>query len=369
MTNLTVPFVDFRPMEKEIRDLLDGAYKRVIDRSWYILGEEGKAFESSFAQYCNVKHCIGCGNGLDAITLILMALNIGKGDEVIVPSNTFIATVLAVTRVGATPIFVEPEIDTFNISPNKIESAITSHTKAIISVHLYGQVCDMDAILDIANKHNLYVIEDAAQAHGSLYKGKKAGSFGIAAAFSFYPGKNLGAMGDAGAVVTNDEDLAAKIRALGNYGSDRKYHHIYEGVNSRLDELQAAFLSVKLDNLDRWNKDRKRTAKAYLEGITNPSIVLPKVIDETDPVWHIFAIRCKKRDLLEKHLKENGIECAKHYPTPIHLQGAYTSLGYKKGDFPVAEEISETELSLPMFYGMTDEQICRVIESINTFKP
>ena len=300
--------------------------------------------------------------------LSLKALGIKEGDEVIVPSNTYIATALAVTYVGAMPVFVEPDIKTFNIDPTKIELAITDKTKAIIAVHLYGQACDMDSIMKIARKYNLYVVEDCAQAHGAKYNDKVIGSFGNVAGFSFYPGKNLGALGDAGAVVTNNEKLAKTIRALGNYGSDYKYHHIYQGNNSRLDEIQAAFLSEKLSYLDKVNVERRRIAQKYLKGIVNPEIILPYVPDYAEPVWHIFGVRCKKRNELEKFLNDAGIGTNKHYPIPIHLQECYRNLGLKKGEYPIAEEISETELSIPMYYGMTEEEIQYVIDRMNEFK-
>ena len=300
--------------------------------------------------------------------LALKALDVKQGDEVIVPSNTYIATALAVTYVGATPIFVEPDIRTFNIDPAKIEKAITEKTKAIIPVHLYGQACDMDPIIKIARKYKLFVIEDCAQAHGAKYNGKVIGSFGDAAGFSFYPGKNLGALGDAGAIVTDNEELAKKVRALGNYGSDYKYHHIYQGNNSRLDEMQAAFLAAKLPYLNKVNEERRRIAQRYLQGINNPEIILPFVPKYAEPVWHIFGIRCYRRTELEKFLNDAGIGTNKHYPIPMHLQECYKDLKFKKGDFPIAEEISETELSIPMFYGMTDEEIQYVIDRINAFK-
>ncbi len=364
---MKVPFVSFVPMEKELDAELRAAFERVYTNSWYIDGKEDAAFEEAFAKYCCMDYCVGSGNGLDALMLALKALGVKEGDEVIVPSNTFIATVLAVTYVGATPIFVEPDIRTFNIDPTKIEEKITKKTKAIMPVHLYGQPCDMEPIMDIAKKYSLYVVEDCAQAHGALYKGRLIGTFGDAAGFSFYPGKNLGALGDAGATVTNNKELADMIRAYGNYGSDYKYHHIYKGNNSRLDELQAAFLSVKLPHLNRMNEERRRIAKCYLEGIKNSEVILPYVPNDVEPVWHIFGIRCKRRDELEAYLKEKDIATNKHYPIPIHLQECYKDLGYKEGDFPVAEEISATELSLPMYYGMTDEQIQYVIECVNSF--
>ncbi len=354
-------------MERELDQELRCAFDRVFSASWYIEGKEDEAFEKAFAAYCGTKHCIGVGNGLDALMLILKALGIGAGDEVIVPSNTYIATALAVTYVGAVPVFVEPELSTFNINPRLIEAAITEKTKAIMPVHLYGRACDMDPMMEIAARRGLLVVEDCAQAHGATYKGRKVGTFGIAAGFSFYPGKNLGALGDAGAVVTNDDRLAAMIHALGNYGSDYKYHHIYKGNNSRLDELQAAFLSVKLQHLDRMNEERRRIASRYLAEIRNPEIVLPVVTGGYVPVWHIFGIRCCRRNELEQWLNDHGIGTNKHYPIPMHLQECYQDLGHQKGDFPIAEEISETELSLPMYYGMTDEQITYVIETINQF--
>ena len=365
---MKIPFVSFLPMEREFDKELRAAFERVYTRSWYIDGIEDESFEKSFAKYCNSGYCVGVGNGLDALMLALKALGIGTGDEVIVPSNTFIASVLAITYVGALPILVEPDIKTFNINPNLIESAITKKTKAIMPVHLYGQACDMDPIIEIAKKNNLYIIEDCAQAHGAIYKGKKVGSFGDVAGFSFYPGKNLGALGDAGAIVTNNKELSDKIRALRNYGSDYKYHHIYLGNNSRLDEMQAAFLAAKLPHLEKINKERQRIANEYLTKITNPEIILPFVSKNIVPVWHIFGIRCKRRDELETFLNDKGISTNKHYPIPIHLQECYKDLGYKKGDFPIAEEISLTELSIPLYYGMTDKEVQYVIDTINEFK-
>ena len=365
---MKVPFVSFLPMEQELNQELRAAFDRVFTRSWYIEGVEDAAFEKAFAEFCGVRNCVGVGNGLDALMLVLKAWGIGQGDEVLVPSNTYIATALAVTYVGAKPVFVEPDIRTFNVDPTKIEAAITERTKAMIPVHLYGQPCDMDPIMAVARKHNLLVLEDCAQAHGATYKGQKIGSFGDAAGFSFYPGKNLGALGDAGAVVSNDEALMEKVRALGNYGSDYKYHHIYQGNNSRLDEMQAAFLAAKLPHLERMNAERRRIARMYLEGIRNPEIVLPYVMEDAVPVWHIFGIRCGRRDELEKYLNEKGIGTNKHYPIPIHLQECYRDLGFREGDFPIAEEISATQLSLPMYYGMTDEEIGYVIDAINQFQ-
>ena len=365
---IKVPFVSFLPMERELDTQLREAFTRVFERSWYIEGKEDEAFEQAFAGYCGTKYCVGVGNGLDALMLVLKALDIGEGDEVIVPSNTYIATALAVTYVGAKPVFVEPELATFNIDPCRIEAAITSRTKAVMPVHLYGRACDMDPIMAIAREYGLRVVEDCAQAHGATYKGQKVGTFGDAAGFSFYPGKNLGALGDAGAVVTNNPEIAEKVRALGNYGSDYKYHHIYKGNNSRLDELQAAFLVAKLPFLEKMNAERRRIAGCYLEGMKNPQVILPAVSDGFVPVWHIFGVRCDRREALEKHLNSRGIGTNKHYPIPMHLQECYRDLGFKEGDFPIAEEISWTELSLPMYYGMTEEEIRAVIDAVNDFE-
>ena len=368
MSDMIVPFVSFETMHKEIRHDLDIAYQNDIESNFFIQGNACKQFEKEFAEYCGVHYCVGVGNGLDALMLILRAMEIGGGDEVIVPSNTYIATALAVSYVGAMPVFVEPDIQTYNINPSLIEEKITEKTKAIIAVHLQGRPADMDAINAIAKKHNLRVIEDAAQAHGARYKGCMVGSLGDAAGFSFYPGKNLGALGDGGCVTTNNKAIADKVRALGNYGSDYKYHHIYKGVNSRLDEIQAAFLLVKLKHLDKWNEERRRIANRYLNEIKNPLIHLPKASnDEYEHIYHVFVIRCPKRDDLEAFLNENGIGTIKHYPIPMHLQRAYSDLDMKEGDLSVAEEISKTVLSIPMYYGMTDNQISYIVKCINTF--
>lgn len=364
---MNIPFVSFLPMERELDKQLRDAFERVLSSSWYIGGKEDQAFEKAFAEFCGTKYCVGVGNGLDALMIALKAIGIGEGDEVIVPSNTYIATALAVTYVGAKPVFVEPDIRTFNIDPDLIEEKITDQTKAIMPVHLYGQACDMDPIMAIAQKYSLKVVEDCAQAHGAAYKGRKIGTFGDAAGFSFYPGKNLGALGDAGAIVTDDEELAKTARAIGNYGSDYKYHHIYKGNNSRLDELQAAFLAVKLSQLERMNAERRRIADRYLSEIKNEKVILPFVPDYAVPVWHIFGVRCEERDRLEKWLCDKGVGTNKHYPIPMHLQKCYSDLGFAAGDFPVAEKISATELSLPMYYGMTDEEIGYVVEMINEF--
>ncbi len=368
MKKMNVPFASFKPMHEELKEQLENAYRTVMERSYFIQGSECEAFEKEFAEYCESKYCVGVATGLDALYLILKAYGIGAGDEVIVPSNTFIATALAVSYVGATPIFVEPEISTYNINPARIEEAVTDKTKAIMAVHLQGRAADMDGIQKIADKYQLKVIEDAAQAHGTLYKGKKVGSLGDAAAFSFYPGKNLGALGDGGAVVTNDKDLADKVRALGNYGSDYKYHHIYQGTNSRLDEIQAAFLRVKLPQLDKWNEARRMIAKRYFKEIINSQIILPlQPNDEYDHIYHVFVVRCERRDELERYLNDCGIFTVKHYPIPMHMQPCYAELGIKQGELPIAEEISKTVLSIPMYYGMTDEEVSYVIDVLNNF--
>lgn len=342
-----IPFLDLKQPYLELKEALDCAYQRVMDSGWYIHGEELKAFEAEFADYCNVKYCIGVGNGLDALHLILRAMDIGEGDEVIVPSNTFIATWLAVSYAGATPVPVEPDEKTYNIDPSKIEAAITKKTKAIMPVHLYGQPADMDPILEIASRYRLKVIEDAAQAHGARYKGKKAGGLGDAAGFSFYPGKNLGAFGDGGAVTTNDSTIAEKVSRLSNYGSQVKYAHDVKGYNSRLDELQAAFLRVKLRKLDEWNGRRKVIADMYLKGLADLSdLTLPYVPDWAEPVWHLFVVRASKRDQLKKYLEDQGIQTLIHYPVPPHKQGAYKDMSDLT--LPVSEQLHREVLSLPI---------------------
>ena len=365
---MKIPFVSFEPMHREVDAELKNALLSVYEAGWFIRGERVTQFEQEFAAYCGAKYCIGCGNGLDALFLILKAYGIGAGDEVIVPSHTFIATALAVTYAGAAPVFVEPDMESYTLNPAQIEEAVTPYTKAIIAVQLYGQAANMDAINVIAKKHGLKVIEDAAQAHGALYKNKRIGNLADAAGFSFYPGKNLGAFGDGGAVVTSDKELADKVRALANYGSDYKYHHIYQGNNSRLDVIQAAVLSVKLKNLDRWNENRRKTAQKYLTEIKNEKLILPVEMPYNYHVWHIFAVRTKERDRLEAYLNENGIGTTIHYPTAIHRQKAYENLGLLEGSYPLAEEIAATELSIPMYYGMTEEQIRYVIDTLNRWR-
>lgn len=365
---MNIPFVSFEPMHKEVESEILNKFSEVYKKNWFIFGDELTQFEKEFAEYCEVKYCIGCGNGLDALHLILKGYDIKEGDEVIIPSDTFIATALAVSYCGATPVFVEPNINTYEIDPDLIEDAITERTKAIIVVQLYGQSSDMDKINFIAKKHDLKVIEDAAQAHGTKYKGKKVGSLADAAGFSFYPGKNLGALGDGGAVVTNDKELAEKIRALSNYGSIEKYNHIYKGFNSRLDEVQASFLRIKLKYLGKWNGNRQAIAEKYIKGIKNESIILPEIADYADPNWYVFVIRTEKRNELQTYLQNQGIGTVIHYPIPMHLQKCYEDLGYKKGNFPISEKIAEEVLSLPMWYGMKDEEINYVIEKINSWR-
>ena len=357
---MKVPFLDIKASYLELQEELDATYHRVMESGWYILGKEVEAFEAEFAAYCGVKHCIGVGNGLDALHLILRALDIGPGDEVIVPSNTFIATWLAVSYAGATPVPVEPDERTYNIDPSRIEAAITAKTKAIIPVHLYGQPADMDQINEIASRYNLKVIEDAAQAHGACYKGKRTGGLGIAAGFSFYPGKNLGAFGDGGAITTNDEALAANIRMLGNYGSQIKYHHDARGFNSRLDELQAAFLRVKLKYLDEWNRRRNVLASEYNEKLQDvPGILLPFTPEWADPVWHLFVIQCCKRELLAKAFDNTGVGWLIHYPLPPHLQRAYD--GIINDGLPIAESIAKRVISLPIGPDMKFDVLPHVI--------
>jgi dTDP-4-amino-4,6-dideoxygalactose transaminase len=360
-----IPFLELLPTYNELQIDLDEAYHRVMSSGWYLCGEETEAFESEFAKYCGVKHCITVGNGLDALRLILEALGIGKGDEVIVPSHTFIATWLAVTQTGATPIPVEPNETYFNIEPSRVEAAITSRTKAIIPVHLYGHPADMDPIHSLAERYGLKMIEDAAQAHGALYKGKKTGGLAVAAGFSFYPGKNLGAFGDAGCVTTDDDDIAKQVKRLRNYGSDVRYHHESLGINSRMDELQAAFLRVKLTRLDEWNARRKMLADVYMRELVDiPDTILPRIMPWAQPVWHIFPWLVKMKGNMESHLKEHGISVINHYPIPPHLSPAYSALGYSKGDFPIAERIASEEISLPIGPQLSSADVADIIKTI-----
>lgn len=345
---MKVPFLDLNAPYKELKQELDSAYQRVMESGWFIMGAEVEAFEREFAAYCGAKHCVGVGNGLEALHLILRAYGIGEGDEVIVPSNTYIATWLAVSYAGAKPVPVEPLEHSYNLDPEKVEAAITPRTRAILPVHLYGLLADIDPLMALAEKYDLKVIEDSAQAQGAHYKGRMSGNLGHISGFSFYPGKNLGALGDAGAVVTNDDKLAEQVRILRNYGSKVKYYNDQKGYNSRLDEMQAAFLRVKLRHLDEWNMRRMKIASAYLDSLASTDLILPSVLDSTEPIWHIFPIRHSKRDDLQKHLKNKGVDTLIHYPVPPHLSGAYADLNMSKGTFPIAEKIAASELSLPM---------------------
>jgi dTDP-4-amino-4,6-dideoxygalactose transaminase len=350
-------FLEFQNMHSEVRLEMQQAYQRVYDSNWYIQGNELLNFEHEYAKLSHTKHALGVSNGLDALVLSLRALNIGVGDEVIVPSNTYIATALAVSHVGATPVFVEPRIETYNINPELILHAITKKTKAIMPVHLYGQACEMDAIMEIANAHDLYVVEDNAQAHLSSYNGRLTGSFGDVNGTSFYPGKNLGALGDSGAITTNNESLAERIRTLRNYGSAVKYYNEEIGYNNRLDELQAAFLRVKLNYLADWTRQRREIANWYNEALQTSGWVLPEVHQSADHVYHLYVIRSGNRDKVQANLLAKNVQTMIHYPIPPHLQNAYKHLGYKIGDFPIAEEIAKTCLSLPIWPGIKKEMV------------
>ena len=361
-----IKFLDLKQINNRFRGEIDARFKTILDKGWYLLGEQDELFEQHFAAYIGSKHCIGCANGLDALNLIIKAYGFGPGDEIIVPANTYIASILAISQNGCTPVLVEPDIHTYNINPNLIEEKITPHTKAIMVVHLYGQAVQMEKIWALAKKYNLKIIEDAAQAHGAEYQGRKTGNLGDAAGFSFYPGKNLGCMGDGGGITTNDDELAAKLRALRNYGSDRKYHHIYKGTNSRLDELQAAVLDVKLPHLDADNNRRREIARYYRENIKNPAIILPQTYDEKAHVWHIFAIRTPDRNKLQQYLTNNGIETNIHYPTPPHQQGAYQE--WHHASYPISEQIHREELSLPISPVLTAVEIKKLVTLINSYQ-
>jgi dTDP-4-amino-4,6-dideoxygalactose transaminase len=365
MSASPVPFLDLAALHRPIRSELDAAYQRVMDSGWFIAGPELEAFETEFAQYCDVTHCVGVGNGLDAIHLLLRAYGVGPGDEVLVPSNTFIATWLAVTQCGATPVPVEPLAATHNIDPALIEAHITPRTRAIIPVHLYGQPADMDSINAIAAKHKLVVIEDAAQAQGARYKGRRVGSLGHAAATSFYPGKNLGALGDGGAVLTRDAQIAAKVKQLRNYGSEVKYQHQVQGYNSRLDEMQAAFLRVKLRVLDAWNAKRQSIARVYSAQLRHPNVAVPTVPDFAEPVWHLYVVRTAQRNQLRDALQAQGVSTVIHYPVPPHLQACYPT--FAQSHLPLATVLADEVLSLPMSPAMSDAQVTRVMDAVNAF--
>ncbi len=363
---MRINFAELKRQENLYRQEYEKTVMRVLDSGWYILGDELKKFERNYAKYIGVKHCIGVGNGLDALKLALCSLDIGDGDEVIVQANTFIATALAVSEVGATPVFVDCD-HYFGIDPQTIVSAITKNTKAIMVVHLYGQPCDMDAIMDISDRYHIKVIEDCSQCHGAMYKEKKCGTFGELACFSFYPMKPIGAFGDAGAVVTNKDFLAEKIRMLRNYGSKEKYKHEMIGVNSRMDEIQAAVLGVSLKHAEEGNMKRMKIAEQYQQGIRNKKVMIPKVRMNTKHVYHVFPVLCKERDHLQKYLESACIMTQIHYPVPCHLAGCYKNLNCSNGDMSKAEQFSNQELSLPIYVGLTEEEVEYVIDIINKF--
>jgi dTDP-4-amino-4,6-dideoxygalactose transaminase len=365
---MNIPFLSFRHQNAEIREEILKSFENFFDNGWYVLGRGVKEFEEAYAVFNKVNYCVGTSNGLDALHIALRTLNIGEGDEVIIPSNTFIATALAVSYTGAKPVFVEPRIDTYNINPEGIEAAITSKTKALMPVHLYGQACEMDELMRMAEKHGLYVVEDNAQAQGAMYKGKLTGSFGDINGTSFYPGKNLGALGDAGAVTTNDNELARKAAMLRNYGSEKKYYNEVIGFNMRLDECQAAFLSVKLKYLNEWTKQRQQIASWYNNALSGvDGVMVPALAKDVTHVFHLYVIRTKDRNELQEYLSANGIGTLIHYPIPPHLQDAYKHLGFKRGDYPIAEEIADTCLSLPLWPGMLEEEVLEVCELIKKF--
>lgn len=367
---MTVPFLDLQAGYQELKTELDAAFSRVMNSGWYILGEEVEAFEEEFASYCGAKHCVGVGNGLDALILVLRGYGIGTGDEVIVPANTYIASWLAVSYVGAIPVPVEPDPETYNLDPDKIESALTPRTRAIMPVHLYGQPAEMKQIRTLGRREGLPVVEDAAQAQGASSQGRRPGSFEDGAAgYSFYPTKNLGAFGDAGAIVTNDSELAERVRVLRNYGSRTKYHNEVKGMNSRLDPLQAAFLRVKLKYLDDWNARRRIIAHRYLKELADvPNLKLPVVAPEAEPSWHLFVVRHPRRDALQEHLKRAGVGTLVHYPIPPHLSGAYAERGGKSGDYPLTEEIATTVVSLPLGPHLRAEAVTQVVSAVRDFK-
>lgn len=361
-----IKFLDLEKINNRFRTEMNTRIKNVLDSGWYLSGKWNDIFSKNFAEYCGTNYAIGVANGLDALNLIIRGYGFGFGDEIIVPANTYIATILAISENGCKPVLVEPDINTYNINPENIEEKITPKTKAIIVVHLYGQSVEMSKIWDLAKKYNLKVIEDAAQAHGAIYDGKRVGNLGNVAAFSFYPGKNLGALGDAGGITTSDKDLFDRVKAIANYGSDFKYHHIYKGINSRMDEIQAALLDIKLRYLDNDNSRRREIAKYYRENIKNPDVILPKTYDEKAHVWHVFTIRTEKRDALCKYLNDNGIQTNIHYPTPPHKQNAYKE--WNEQSFPITEEIHRTIMSIPISPILNDEEVKQIVEIINDWK-
>ena len=361
-----IKFLDLKKINERFRSEMDAAAKRVLDSGWYLLGSEVERFERDFAAFCGVKHCIGVANGLDALKLVIKAYGFGPGDEIIAPANTYIASILAISDNGCTPVLVEPKWETRLIDDDRIEAAITPRTKAIMVVHLYGRAMDMTKVWVLAKKYNLKVIEDSAQAHGAKFGGRRVGGLGDASGFSFYPGKNLGCLGDGGAVTTNDDELAAKVRALRNYGSDVKYHFPYRGTNSRLDEIQAAWLGVKFPHLDADNQRRREIAARYCSKIKNPLIELPVNPNDESMVWHVFAVTCLRRDEFQKYLTDHGIQTVIHYPIPPHKQPCYAE--WNARNYPVTERIHREILSLPISPVLTDEEVGSVIDCINLFR-
>ncbi|OWX98815.1 DegT/DnrJ/EryC1/StrS family aminotransferase [Thioclava sp. IC9] len=361
---MNVPFLDLGAAYRELKAEIDAAVTRVLESGWYVLGPEVEAFEAEWARYCGASHAVGLGNGLDALILSLRALDVGPGDEVIVPSNTYIATWLAVSAVGANPVPVEPDPATYNIDPARLAAAITDRTKVLLPVHLYGQPADLDPIVKLAREKGIAVVEDAAQAHGARYKGQRIGAHGDVVCWSFYPGKNLGALGDGGAITTNREDLADRIRVLRNYGSREKYVNEVKGVNSRLDPVQAAVLRVKLPHLDVWTKRRRDIATAYTEGLADSGLILPHVPDWAEPAWHLYVVRSAERDVLQARLKEAGIGTLIHYPIPPHMQEAYVEMGFAPEALPLAKCLAEEVLSLPMGPQLGHEDAACGIEAI-----
>ncbi len=361
-----IKFLDLEKVNNRFRDEIDSRIKTVLDKGWYLQGEENETFSKNFAKFCGTKFALGVANGLDALNLIIKGFGFGPGDEIIVPANTYIASILAISENGCTPVLVEPDINTYNINPDLIEEKITAKTKAIMVVHLYGQAVQMEKVWALAKKYNLKVIEDSAQAHGAIYQGKRAGNLSDASGFSFYPGKNLGCFGDGGAVTTNDEELYNKIKAIANYGSHKKYCNIYKGVNSRLDEIQAAILDVKLKHLDSDNEKRREIADYYLKNIKNDKIILRNTYEKLANVWHVFPVRTQKRDEFQEYLKQNDIQTLIHYPTPPHKQQAYKE--WNNLSYPITEEIHNTIISLPISPVMTDDEVKRVVEVVNAYK-
>lgn len=364
-----ISFLDLKAINASYKTEFAKVYNDLIDSGWYILGEQVSTFEKEFASFCGTKYCIGVANGLDALILILEGYKelqlLKEGDEVIVPSNTYIASILAVSKAGLTPVLVEPRIEDYLIDAGRIEEKITAKTKAILPVHLYGQLCDMQAINSIADKYNLLVIEDSAQSHGAIQKGKRSGNLSHASGFSFYPGKNLGALGDGGAITTNNDALADAIKALRNYGSHIKYQNLYKGINSRLDELQAAFLRVKLRDLDRTNQQRKSVARRYLDEMQNPNVILPRVNDMDGHVWHVFVVRVKERNKFQTYLSDNGVQTVIHYPVPPHKQPAYKE--WNRHSYPVSEKIHEEVISLPMSPMLTPDEITKLVNLVTAY--